>query len=148
MSASCSGKMPTPVVPTEQHDAVTVATVAIGECPFAARIEMDERVDPSAAIEIRPLIAWPQMGFDNRATDGFEVDQPGIVAKVGRDPAPERRFQRRLGIGVDRPIVERSPPGRPVTPPPLRLAVHAATSEPACAPVRAASTTCPAVSCR
>jgi hypothetical protein len=50
------------------------------------------------------------VGFDDRPTDGFEVDHAGIVAEVRRDPAPERRFQRGFGIGVDRPIVERSTP--------------------------------------
>lgn len=121
------GRMsPSPTHRTEQHDAEPVSAPAVGKSPIVARVEVDQRVDPSVTVQIRPLIAHPQMYFDRRAADRLEIDHASVVVKMGGDPSAERRFQRGLRIRMDGPVVECATSRRTAgsVTPPARIAAH------------------------
>jgi len=109
-----------PVRRAKQHDAESIAAVAVDKCPLAVRIKLDQCLDPTATVKIGPLFTRPEVHFDDEAADRFDVDHAGVVAKMPREPSTDRCFQCRFRIRVDRPVVERATACRPsgdVTPP-------------------------------
>src|SRR5674536_132566 len=65
-----------PVIPAlrpEQHNAVALATVVIGEVPSAGGVKPHQRLHPARSVKVRPLIAEAQMHFDHAATDGLDI---------------------------------------------------------------------------
>src|SRR5215475_7823113 len=91
---------------SEQHHAVSVATVGIGKVPGTAMIESDQRIDPTATIEVRPLVAEAQMHFDDPAASRFEVEHAGIVGHVRTNPCAAVGLDFGMVGGVDGPEIE------------------------------------------
>jgi len=60
-------------VGAEEDDAVAVAPVVVGVRPAPVLLELDERRDP-ARLEVGPLVAEAQVGLDDAAADGLEVE--------------------------------------------------------------------------
>src|SRR5260221_3886382 len=81
----------------EQHDAVSVAPVLIGEVPAPLLVEAHERIDPAGPIEVRPLIAHAQMHLDHATADGLGVEDAGVALEMPADP----RAAIRLDAGIE-----------------------------------------------
>ena len=58
------------------------SSIAIRKLPDAAVIERDQRIDPAVTVEVGPLVAEPQMDFDDPPADRLEVEHAGIVGQV------------------------------------------------------------------
>src|SRR5262245_65675662 len=114
----------------EQHHAVSVAAVLIGEVPSPLLVETHERIDPADAIEVRPLIAHAQMHLDHAAADGLGVEDAGIALEMAADPRAAIILDAGIVRGVHGPNVEGTlPPGSPVTVgPPARLPLYIRTA--------------------
>ena len=114
-----------PAVRREQHDAVSGAPCRIVEPPFARRIETDDRLHPTSAIEIGPLIGEAQMHFDDAAADGLEVEQPGVALEMLATPGAAPVLDRGCWHCMHFPVVESASTagnaGRMT--PPLRFAI-------------------------
>src|SRR6266511_281595 len=96
-----------PPMRTEQHHAVSVTPVRIGEVPSPLVIEAHECLDPAGAVEVRPLIAHAQVHFDDTAADGLGVDDAGIALEMPADPRAAIVLDGTIACGVHRPMVER-----------------------------------------
>src|SRR5438045_509829 len=91
-----------PAVGPEQDHAVAVAPVAIGKIPDSPVIELDQRLDEILAIEVRPLVAQPQMDLDDFSRDGLEVEHAGIVGQQPTDPVAAVQLDLSLAIRMNR----------------------------------------------
>src|SRR5262245_49546810 len=65
----------------EQHDAVSVAPVLIGEVPAKLLVEAYERIVLAGAIEVRPLIAHAEMQVDHAHADGVGHEGYGCALR-------------------------------------------------------------------
>ena len=79
----------THAVGPEQHDAITAAAIGVGKIPDAVFVEPHHRFDPSAAVEIGPLIGEAQVRLNDGAADGLEVEHAGIAGECLRTQAPQ-----------------------------------------------------------
>src|SRR5665811_246026 len=116
-----------PVIPAlrpEQHNAVALAPVVIGEVPSAGGVKPHQRLHPARSVKVRPLIAEAQMHFDHAATDGLDIQHAGVAAQVMRDPFAAIALDLGLAIGMHGPVIERALAGRLAgdVAPPARLA--------------------------
>src|SRR5450756_1489718 len=130
-----------PVIPAlrpEQHNAVALAPVVIGEVPSAGGVKPHQRLHPARSVKVRPLIAEAQMHFDHAATDGLDIQHAGVAAQVTRDPFAAIAFDLELAIRMHGPVIERALARRMTgdVAPPARLAgddgdvgAHVATFE-------------------
>src|SRR5215470_17823699 len=109
----------------EQHHAVSVAPVLIGEVPAPLLVEAHERIDPAGPVEIRPLIAHAQMHLDHTTADGLGVEDAGVALEMRPDPRAAIRFDAGVVRGVHGPMIEGAfPAGLSCrVAPPARLAV-------------------------
>src|SRR6266568_115633 len=109
----------------EQHHAVSVAPVVIGEVPSPLPVEAHERVDPAGAIEVRPLIAHAQMHLDHATADGLGVEDAGIALEMPSDPRAAIILDAAIARGVHGPMIEGAFPAglSGDVAPPARLAV-------------------------
>src|SRR6266481_1995384 len=110
----------------EQHDAVSVAPVSIGEVPAPLLVEAYERIDPAGPIEVRPLIAHAQMHLDHATADGLGVEDGGVALEMLADPRAAIRLDAGIVRGMHGPMIEGAFPAglsRRVAPP-ARLAVN------------------------
>ena len=71
---------------SEEHDTVTGPAVLIAIIPTAARIEIDDRVDPTRTVEVGPLIGEAQVRLDNLGADGLEIHAASIASEVAAQP--------------------------------------------------------------
>src|SRR5258707_2508950 len=90
----------------EQHDAVSVARVLIGEAPAPLLVEAHERIDPAGPIEVRPLIAHAQMHLDHATADGLGVEDAGVALEMPADPRAAIRLDAGIVRGVHGPMIE------------------------------------------
>src|SRR5262245_13454153 len=90
----------------EQHHAIAVAAVGIGERPLALLMEPYHRRDPAGAVEVRPLIAHAQMHLDHATADGLGVEDAGEARKMLSDPGTDTVLDRGIVRGVHRPVLE------------------------------------------
>ena len=67
---------------SEEDNTVTGPAVLIAIAPVAARIELDNRIDPTRAVKVGPLIGEAQVRFDNLRADGLEIDAARIASEV------------------------------------------------------------------
>jgi len=96
-----------PPVWTEQHHAVSVAAVGIGELPSPLVIETHERLDPAGAIEVGPLVAHAQMHFDDASADGLGIEDAGVALEMaGESTCRNSPRWPPSRPGVHRPMVE------------------------------------------
>src|SRR5664280_3342459 len=96
-----------PVIPAlrpEQHNAVALAPVVIGEVPSAGGVKPHQRLHPARSVKVRPLIAEAQMHFDHAATDGLDIQHAGVAAQVMRDPFAAIALDLGLAIGMHGPV--------------------------------------------
>src|ERR1035437_1792889 len=92
-----------PVIPAlrpEQHNAVALAPVVIGEVPSAGGVKPHQRLHPAWSVKVGPLITEAQMHFDHAATDGLDIQHAGVAAQVTRDPFAAIAFDLGLAIGM------------------------------------------------
>src|SRR6266498_4105359 len=82
-------------VRSEQHDAVTCPAVVIVIAPAAAGIEIDDSVDPTSPVEVRPLVGEAQMGLDDFGADSLEIHAAGITFEVAAQPVAAISFDLR-----------------------------------------------------
>src|SRR5436190_12649941 len=92
----------------EQDHRIAVAAVAIVKRPLAFGIKADQRLDPSLAIEIGPLVGKAQVDLDDTAADRFEVHHAGISCEVVSEPLAEIALEIAAPSGMDRPVIEGS----------------------------------------
>src|SRR5262249_13167120 len=113
-------------VRAEQHHAISVAPVRIGEVPLPLVIEAHDRLDPAGAIEVGPLVAHAQMHFDDAAADALDVNDAGIASQMAADPCAAIVLDAGFPSGMHRPIVECAFPARLSgdVAPPARLALY------------------------
>src|SRR5450756_3043264 len=116
-----------PVIPAlrpEQHDAVALAPVVVGEVPSAGGVKLHQRRHPARSVKVRPLIADAQMHFDYAVTDGLDIQHTGVAAQLTRDPFTAIAFDLGFAIGMHGPVIERALAGRLAgdVAPPARLA--------------------------
>jgi hypothetical protein len=109
----------------KQHSAVAAAAIAVDEIPHARLIKPHDCIDPPRSIKVGPLIGETQMNLDDGAADGFEIEHAGVASKILAYPRATIRFNLRLRLGVDRPIVKRAGPRRGTgdVAPPARLSI-------------------------
>src|SRR4029079_947828 len=88
-------------------------------------VEAHERIHPSGAIEVRPLVAHAQMHLDHTAADGLGVEDAGIAREVPANPRAAVVLDLGVVRGVDGPIVESAFPAGTAgdMAPPARLAL-------------------------
>src|SRR5215467_9138304 len=90
----------------EQDRAIALGPIVIGKIPLAFFIKLDQRVHPSGAVKIRPLVGKAQMRFDDRAADRLQIEHASIAGKIFLDPLPARLFDAGVRFGVNDPMVE------------------------------------------
>ena len=90
----------------EKHDAVARPAVVLVERPRAIPIESNQRVDPSVAVEIRPLIGKSQVDLDDASTDCFQIGHAAIAGKMLATPIAGPGLDGWLRDGPNFPIVE------------------------------------------
>src|SRR5262245_62052723 len=110
----------------EQHHAVSVAPVVIGEVPSPLLIEAHARIDPAGPIEVRPLIAHAQMHLDHATADRLGVEDAGIALEMPADPRAAILLDAAIARGVHGPMIEGAFPAglSGDVAPPARLAVN------------------------
>src|SRR5262249_39926819 len=111
-------------VRTEQNRAIALGAIVVEEIPRAFFIKLDQRVHPSGAVEIRPLVGEAKVRFDDRAADRLQIEHASIAGKIFLDPRAARLFDTAVRLGVDDPIIKRALARRFSSdmPPPARLA--------------------------
>ena len=67
---------------SEEDNTVTGPAFLIAIPPVAACIELDNRIDPTRAVKVGPLIGEAQVRFDNLRADGLEIDAACITSEV------------------------------------------------------------------
>src|SRR5579884_1910011 len=92
-------------VPREEDDAVA-RPPPVGVPPSAARVQLDDRIEPPGAVQVGPLLGHPQVALDDRPTDRLDVDDPREPAQVRADPPREVRLERRTARREHGPVVE------------------------------------------
>src|SRR5262245_40797984 len=109
----------------EQHHAVSVSPILIGEVPSPLLVEAHERIDPAGPVEVRPLIGHAQMHLDHATADGLGVEDAGVALEMRPDPRATIRFDAGVVRGVHGPMIEGAFPARLSgrVAPPARLAV-------------------------
>src|SRR5262249_18506300 len=110
----------------EQHHAVSVAPVVIGEVPSPLMVEAHERIDPAGAVEVRPLIAHAQMHLDHATADRLGVEDAGVALEMPADPRAAILLDAAIARGVHGPMIEGAFPAglSGDVAPPARLAVN------------------------
>src|SRR5450759_2497894 len=104
-----------PVIPAlrpEQHNAVALAPVVIGEVPSAGGVTPHQRLHPAWSVKVGPLITEAQMHFDHAATDGLDIQHAGVAAQVTRDPFAAIALDLGLAIGMHLSLIHISEPTR------------------------------------
>src|ERR1044072_9890272 len=91
---------------TEQHHTVSVAALGVGKVPSPLVIKTHERLDPARAIEVGPLVAHAQMGFDDASADRLGIEDAGIALEMPADPRSTIVLDPALALRLHRPMVE------------------------------------------
>ena len=81
---------------SEEHDAVTGPAALIAITPTAARIEINNRVDPTRTIEVGPLIGEAQVRLDNFGANGLEINAARIASEMAAQPIAAITFDFRF----------------------------------------------------
>ena len=66
-------------VRSEQHDAIAGAPLVIAITPAAVGIEIDDGIDPTGTIQVRPLIGEAEMRLYDFAAYGLEIHASRIT---------------------------------------------------------------------
>ena len=93
-------------VGSEKHDAVAGPAGVIAKAPMTTPIESDDRLDPTATIEVGPLVGEPQMRLDDLGPNSLKVHAARITPEVAAQPIATIALDLETLFPQNHPMIE------------------------------------------